>query len=260
MGLRIVESTRDHGNMNANKRFYPIGMSEVEREKEFFEHRSILGSNYGFDPNKFFMADQLDKCGSYFEITEDYVECNPKGWSDIREDILIVSDKVPGVVIGHPVADCPVVMVSDAKLGVTVIGHCSGELIDKKMPMMVADALVDAYGSKDDDLYVYISACAGPNWTYNNLPGWAKDMNVWKNSIIDDSGIFRINLRQALLEQLEERNIDLSHIRCNPADTITDSRYYSNFAASLYGLNDSEKQGRHFAGAFYDGGLQLVKK
>lgn len=260
MGLKIVESTREHGNMNANKRFYSESLTTEEREKLFFEHRAMLGSHYGFDPNKFFMADQLDKTGSYFEITEDYVRENPNGWTDIREDILIITDKVPGVVIGHPVADCPVVIISDARQGVTAIGHCSAELIDKKMPMMVADALVEAYGSNDKDLYAYISACAGPNWTYNNMPGWAKDMNVWKNSIIDDNGIFRINLRQALLEQLKERKIVLNHIRCNPADTITDSRYYSNFAASTYGLNDESKSGRHFAGAFYESSLQLTKK
>ena len=258
MVLNIVESTRNHGNMNANKRFYPEGMTTEEREAAFFEHRSKLGEQYGFDPNKFFMADQLDKSGTYFEITEDYVEANPKGWSDIREDILIITDKVPGVVIGHPVADCPVVMICDAKQGVTAIGHCSCELIDKKMPMMIADALVDAYGSSDDDLFVHISACAGDSWTYNNIPKWATDMYVWKDCIVEENGIFRIDLRKALLRQLDERNI--KHISYNKADTIADPRYYSNFASSPYGLNDSSKSGRHFAGVFYGDAKQLIKK
>ena len=259
MSLRIVESTRDFGNMNANKRFYPDNMSQEDREKAFFEHRTLLGNYYGFDPNKFFMADQLDKTGSYFEITDEYVRDNPKGWSDIREDILIVTDKVPGVVIGHPVADCPVVMISDVKNGVTAIGHCSCELIDKKLPIMIADALVDAYSSKDEDLYVYVSACAGDSWTYNNFPGWAKDIDIWKDSIVDNNGIFRIDLRKALLRQLKDRNIKEDNIYFNRTDTITDYRYYSNFASSPYGLNQSDKSGRHFAGMFYEENKQLFK-
>lgn len=259
MSLRIVESTRDFGNMNANKRFYPDNMSQEDREKAFFEHRTLLGNYYGFDPNKFFMADQLDKTGSYFEITDEYVRDNPKGWSDIREDILIVTDKVPGVVIGHPVADCPVVMISDVKNGVTAIGHCSCEFIDKKLPMMIADALVDAYSSNDEDLYVYVSACAGDSWTYNNFPGWAKDLSLWKEAIVDENGIFRIDLRKALLRQLKDRNIKEDNIYFNRTDTITDYRYYSNFASSPYGLNQSDKSGRHFAGMFYEENKQLFK-
>ena len=69
--------------------------------------------------------------------------------SILMSDILVISKDVPGVVIGHPVADCPVVMVSDSRRGVSAIGHCSCELIDKRLRMMVADALVDAYGSYD---------------------------------------------------------------------------------------------------------------
>ena len=91
------------------------------------------------------MADQLDKCGTYFNITEEYVRDNPKGWSDIREDILIVNDKVPGVVIGHPVADCPVIMMTDKNKGVAAIAHCSAELIDKKLPIFILNALKE-YG------------------------------------------------------------------------------------------------------------------
>ena len=260
MSLRIVESTKEHGNMNANKRFYPELMTKEEREQAFFEHRSKLGKQYGFDPNKFFMADQLDKCGTYFNITEEYVRDNPKGWSDIRQDILMITDKVPGVVIGHPVADCPVVIMADVKNGFTAIGHCGAEMIDKKLPIMIADALVDACDSRDDDLFVYVSACAGSNWTYNNFPRWATDLEVWKNSIVDENGIFRIDLRKALMEQFKERNIKVENITFNKRDTITDERYYSNFASSPNGLNDVSKAGRHFAGAFYEEPLQLVKK
>ena len=42
MGVRIVESTRDFGVMNANSRFYPMRYDAERREKEFFNHRKNL--------------------------------------------------------------------------------------------------------------------------------------------------------------------------------------------------------------------------
>ena len=60
-----------------------------------------------------FTKTYLHFCSAFFEIDRDYVEANPNGWTDIDEDILVVTKKTPGVVIGHPVADCPVVMTAD---------------------------------------------------------------------------------------------------------------------------------------------------
>ena len=45
----------------------------------------------------------------------------------------------------------------------------------------------------------------------------------------------------------------------NMDDTITCRHYYSNNTSSPYGLNDSSKSGRHFAGMFYPDAKQLVK-
>lgn len=251
--VKIIETGNRFGNMNAAKAFYPDGYTQEERLKDFLNRRMLVGKMYGFDGHKMFMAIQETKTGTYFEITKDYVGANPNGWSDILEDILIITDKTPGVVIGHPVADCPVVMMSDPKKGVSAIAHCSAELIDKKMPMMVADALMQAYGSKDEDIIAYVSACAGPNWTYDTYPKWVTDKEMWKSGIeADKNGIFHINIRKVMLEQLKDRNISLENITFNSDDTITHSGYYSNSASSPYGLNDPIKKGRNFAGLFYE--------
>ena len=216
----------------------------------FANHRRSFAEANGFDWCKMFMADQKTKDGSYFEITKDYVEANPNGWTDIDEDILIITDKVPGVVVGHPVADCPVVVMEDRSKGVTAVAHCSADLIDKKMPMMVADALKEAYNSKDEDIIAYVSACAGDSWTYDTYPSWATDKKLWDKGIIEDkNGIFHINLRKAIQEEMRERNIQ--NVTYNKNDTITNPEYYSNSAASPYGLNDQSKFGRNFCGAFY---------
>ena len=123
--LKLVDSKNLYGTMNSKS----VNLNNI--------------TDYDFDWYKMFMANQKTKDGSYFEITNDYLEANPDGWSDISEDILIVTDKTPGVVIGHPVADCPVIVMEDKRKGVTAMAHCSADLIDKKMPMMIADTIIN---------------------------------------------------------------------------------------------------------------------
>lgn len=265
--VNIVETGKRFGNMNSKPDFYPKEMSAEERKALFLANRMNAGKHFGFDGHNMFITLQEHvgensvEIGSSFEITPDFVESYSDGWdADIFEDILIVTDKVPGVVIGHPVADCPVVMMEDPINGVAAIAHCGGEMIDKKLPMMVADALVNAYGSRDEDILTYVSACAGDGWTYNCFPKWATDSDIWKDGIVADvNGIFHIDLRKVIKKQLEERNIRLENIEFNMDDTITNPKYYSNSASSPYGGNDASKAGRHYAGLFYTKGLYKVK-
>lgn len=228
----------------------------------FLAHRIALAGHYGFDFRKMFMADQKDKKGTYFVLDRDYVDANPNGWSDIDEDILIIREDVPGVVAGHPIADCPVIVMEDNINGVTAVAHCSAELIDKRLPMLMADALLDYSQTRDEDISVYVSACAGKNWTYEGIPSWLDDMDMWldacgikfdediiKNGIVTPK--MHIILRNAIKAQLMERNIEEGQILFSDIDTITNPNYYSNSASSVHGLNQEEKFGRNFAGAFY---------
>ena len=211
------------------------------------KNREAIGEHFGFDGHKMFMADQNHKRGTYFEISRDYVEANPNGWTDIPEDILIITDKVPGVAIGHPVADCPVTMMSDVSKGVTAIAHCSAELIDKRMPMMIADALVDAYSSKDEDIVTYVGAFAGSEWTYDKFPLWAKDQKMWEKGIyMGEDNLFHIDMKKVIALQMRERNIN--NVSYSPYNTITNPDFYSNSMARI----NPEKAGRHFSGAFYE--------
>lgn len=227
-----------------------IALTDHIRRELFDRHRLAMAHDAGFDYRKIFMANQEKKDGSYFELTRDFVDATFDGWDfDISEDILIITDKVPGVVAGHPIADCPVVMVCDAKKNVTALAHCSAELIDKKMPMMVVDALQRAYDSKDDDLIAYISACAGDSWTYNNYPRWATDRKLWDGAIREENGVFRIDMRSVLIKELNEAGVSMGSF--SSVDTLANSDYYSNSMASVNGGNDSSKAGRNFSGAFY---------
>lgn len=223
----------------------------VEMKRSIFDrHRREMARCYGLDAKKIFVAEQKKKNGSSFILTRDFVEATTDGWDvEIPEDILIITDKIPGVVIGHPIADCPVVMAADLRKGAVAIAHCSAELIDKKMPIMVVDALQRAYDSKDDDIVAYISACAGSDWSYDTYPRWATDRKLWDGAITEENGVFKINMRQVIENELLERNIHTMEF--NMDDTRTNIRYYSNSMASPKGGNEPTKAGRNFAGVFF---------
>lgn len=243
-----VETGNKYGNMNTNSKFYPEGMTIEERKLDFLKRRIALGKKLGFDGRYMFMADQQTKDGSYRIIDKDLVNSTDDGWKiDTKEDILIITTDTPEVVIGHPVADCPVVIMRDLKKGVTAIGHCSAEMIDMKLPMMIADAMNKAYDCNENDILATVSACAGENsYTYDKYPDWAKDEKVWKNSIIEKEKQYYINLRQAIKEQFDERKI--TKYVMSDIDTITNPNFYSH-SAMCHG--QSEKAGRNFAGAYY---------
>ncbi len=253
--LQLVESGKLYGNMNTAKAMFEEGLSFEQREKKFLENRLALGRDYGFDGHKFFLASQVDKRGTWFEIDNDYVMENPNGWTDINQDILVINDKTPGVVIGHPVADCPVVIAYDKRKKVAAIGHCSAELVDKKMPMLVVDALYNSYRSSDEDITTYVSACAGLSWTYDKYPKWAKDEKIWNDTIVqDENGIFHIDLKSAVFKQLQERNVD--DIIMSEIDTIVHPDFYSNSAAYN---GQKDKLGRNFAGCFFRNSVEKEK-
>ena len=93
-GSRNVKNINEHirragGSLNA---FTDSDITREDKSVIFSEHRKALGEAFGFDGAKMFMADQVDKTGSYFEITPEYVEQNPKGWTDINQDILVIKN------------------------------------------------------------------------------------------------------------------------------------------------------------------------
>lgn len=226
-------------------------LTQEDKDRIFDTHWENFARDNGFDPGRKFMTLQDTKkreLGSYFELEKEYVEANPGGWTDIFESILIVTDKVPGVVACHPVADCPVVIMHDKKQGIAAVAHCSADLVDKKLPMMVADALTQGYGTKEEDINILVGAHAGPNWTYNKYPNWATDEDLWKDCITEKDGLYKINLRKALLKQFVERKLGNCPTKMSLADTITDPRYYSNSAKDY----DPSKLGRHIEGIFFE--------
>ena len=274
--LKIIESQNKFGTMNAATVRYS-NLTEEDRDLIRYVHQIDLdkleqydlskdkdticrihhknfGNAFGFDGDFMYSSEQKGSLDSSIEITPDYVESHPTGSASIHQNILIVTSKTPRVVIGHPVSDCPVVMMCDKKNGVSAISHCSGEMIDQKLPMMIVEALRKGYGSKVEDIFAYVSACAGDGWIHEFYPSWAKDSGVWSRSIIyGEDNRFHINIKPAILMQLIFAVIDHKNIRFNLDDTISHPGYYSSFASSKKGLQEDEKYGKHFAGLYYDG-------
>ena len=271
--IKIIESQKDFGSMSGGsikwenlteedkkilKDKYNVEVlnkEEIDLSKEkaniFLRHRLNMGKSMGFDGRRIFMADQEHKKGTSFEITQDYIEANPNGWTDIPEDILIVTSKTPGVVIGHPVADCPVVMMTDRKQKISAIGHCSAEMIDRRLPSMIAEVLRSEYASRAEDIITYVSASIGDSWTYDSFPKWAKDAKIWDKCIyMGDDNLLHINLKPAILMQLIDAGLNGEKIVFNKDDTATNPNYYSNSMAKRKDNPQQEKDGRHFAGLF----------
>lgn len=247
--LRIIDTGKKYGCMNIGKNFYPEGLSLEERKALFLEHRRLASADYNeeFDPKKFYVPEQ-NKEGKAVELTRAMVEAYEDGWDlNIPGDILIITKDLPGVVAGFPVADCPVLIASDLKNGVTATAHCGAEMIDNYLPKLTIESLQSKYDSKLDDIYVYIGAHAGNNWTYDSMPKWAKE-SFWEETGAikeKENGEFKIDLRKALLYQLNPNDFDTFIV--NNDDTITNPNYYSNSASR----NDKSKAGRQFIGAYY---------
>ncbi len=249
--LRILNTGNKYGIMTTNALFYEDGMSFDERKAIFLECRKKVAAdnNYAFDPYKFYIPKQDGK-GKAVELTRDMVEAYEDGWDlDIEADILITTDKVPGVVVGFPVADCPVVVASDLKNGVTATAHCSAAMIDNYLPKMTIESLQSMYNSKKEDIFIYIGAHAGKDWPYDRYPDFASE-SFWKKTEAVkqvSANDFRINMDNALLYQLHPEEYETYII--NTDNTRTNPNYYSHSVYTNEGIK--EKYGRHFEGAYY---------
>ena len=250
--LRILNTGNKYGIMTTKACFYEDGMSFDDRKAIFLERRkkAAADNKYAFDPYKFYMPIQNGE-GKAVELTREMVEAYEDGWDlDIKADILITTDKIPGVVAGFPVADCPLLIASDLKNGITATAHCGAAMINNYLPIKTVEALQSMYNSKKEDIYIYIGAHAGKDWFYDRYPDFATE-KFWEQTgavekIKEDD--FRINMDNALLYQLSPEEYETYII--NTDNTRTNPNYYSN---SIYnhGKGPEDKNGMHFEGAYY---------
>lgn len=259
--VRILDVGNKFGTMNTAASFYPMKMSLEKRQASFLKKRKKLAKENDYDYKKFFMASQTLKDGSYCVLTDELISRYDDGWLlDIPEDILIITRNTPGVVVGHPIADCPVIIMNDKSRGVTAVGHCSAEMVDNLLPINIFLALEKEFGTTRSDVKVYVSSCISDKWEYDSFPSFAKNKEVWLGAIsevhtMDKDTYYNIDIRKAIFKQLLSIGIKPKDIYWNMDDTLTDTNYYSNSGARI----DPKKKGRNFAGAYYPNSLDVSK-
>lgn len=252
--ITIFESGIEDGIMSRNKKFYKDDISEEEINQLFLETRLRLGKKYGFDGRKIFQANQKTQKndtmypdGKYIVINDEHLQKEDYWYENLPADILILSNKYQNVVIGNQMADCPIVIAEDRKLGLTALAHCGASYINRKLPIQTIKALQKEFHSNLLDIYVYITSCASKeNYVYDCYPKWATNNDVWQNAIIEENGVYHIDMLSAIIRQLRE--IGITNIEYSHEDTITSPKFYSNNASSK-GI--TTKKGQNFVGFYY---------
>ncbi len=252
--IKIFETGTKEGIMSRNKKFYPDDLTEEEIKKIFLETRIKLGKEYDFDGKKIFQALQKTETnnieyedGKYHVINNKDIDNDDLWYVEIPADILIITKEYPKIVVGNQMADCPVIIVEDRRLGVTALSHCGAPYINRGLPKQTVESLIKEYNSNIEDLYIYVGSCAKKeNFIYDRYPKWATNKEIWDNAIIEKNNEYYIDMEQAINNQLKDLNI--KNITFSKHDTITDNIHYSH-SASFKG--NKEKFGQNFVGFYY---------
>ena len=250
--IRIIESTMEDGVFSSNKKFNP-DLSEEQREKKLKEVRINFGNKNNFNGLHMIKTTQKGPTNNYeyedglyyvikeYPNKEDYLE------DIIVADVVLIEEKLKGIVVGHVMADCPIVIAEDRKKGVTGMAHCGGTYVNREVPKNIIEALQKEYNSSPEDIYVYIGSNAKKeSYIYDRWPVWATN-KVWNNHIEEKEGNYHIDLDGAITEQLEK--LGIKNIEISKYDTVKDKIHYSH-SASYHGNKD--KFGQNYVGFLYE--------
>lgn len=251
--IKIFESGISDGIMSRNQKFY-LEKSQEEIEKAFLETRLKLGKKYGFDGKKIVQALQKNDNnnvsypdGTYVVLNDKYFQKEDYWYEQIPTDILLLKEEYKNIVVGHQMADCPILIIEDRKLGVTALAHCGASYINRYLPKQTVEALIKECQSDPQNLYAYIGSCAKKeNYTYDKYPTWATSKEVWRDCIIKEEDLYHIDLEKAIINQLNEMKV--THITTSNMDTITDTIHYSH---SAFMKGNLSKKGQNFVGFYY---------
>lgn len=250
----IFETGISDGIMSNNKKFYQENLSQSAIDKIFLETRINLGKKYHIDGKKIFRATQKNNINKLEYPDGQYLVLNPNtitvdAWYEkLVADIIIMPYNTAKTVLAHQMADCPILIAEDRKLGVTALSHCGAAYINRYLPKQTVEALQKEYQSNLDDIFVYIGSCAHKeNYVYKDYPYWATNKEVWENSIVKaPDNLYHIDMLKAIIEQLTSKGI--KNIYTSPNDTIVDEKYYSH--AGYYQGKKTEN-GQNLVGFYY---------
>ena len=254
--LQIFETNRLDGCMSQAKKFYPSNYTEQEIKDKLQEVKEKIGKKYHFNGNHILQPQQkeIEKTldypdGKYIRITKEKLTQEDYWYLKFPCDILLIGKDLPNIVIGHRMADCPVIIAEDIKHQVVAVSHCGAVQINREVPKWTIKALKREINSNPSDIKVYIGSCIKKtNYQYDKYPNWATNINVWKNSIENKNNVYYIDLNSAIKKQLLEENIKEKNITESKIDTYSSEEYYSHTEEIK---NPQCKIGQNFVGCFY---------
>lgn len=252
--IEIFESNIKDGIMSDNPKFYDKDYSTEEIRKQFLETRLNFGHKKHLDGKKIYRPIQksnfnnLDYPNGKYLILNKLSLTEEDGWYEKTEgDILILQENTEKLVVCHQMADCPILIIEDRKLGVTALSHCGVTYIDRLLPEDTVKSLEKEFNSNPENLYAYIGSCAKKeSYVYQEYPKWATNSSVWKNCINKEKNGYHIDLEKAIIKQL--KILGIHHIEVSPIDTIENPNYYSH--AAIY-QGKKQLQGQNLVGFYY---------
>lgn len=251
--IQIFEGNQEQGIFSKAKKFYKENATDEEIYNKIKEARIKLGNKYNFDGLKMFqvlqkMEDNDDyEDNKTVEITDEYMQKEDYFTEEIHADILIISNKYKKVALSHRMADCPVLILEDRKIGKTAIAHCGIYHINRGLPKALIESMINNCNSNPKDLYLYIgSHIHKDSYIYDTYPSQATNKEVWENAIEKQEDGYHIDLKQAILNQIKE--YDLGEIKISPIDTAKDNKYASHYA-TYHG--NKNKIGQNIVGFYY---------
>lgn len=251
--ILIFESTIKDGIMSNNPKFYDSDLSQSEIDKIFLEKRIAFGKKYHIDGRKIYRATQkneqnhLDYDDGKYIVLDVNNTLKDYWYEKLEADILILPLNNNKISLAHQMADCPIIIAEDRRLGVTALSHCGARYINRLLPQQTVKSLEKEYSSKVEDIYVYIGSCAKKeSYIYENYPEWATNQEVWKDAIKKGPDGYHIDMVKAIKKQLQK--IGIKHIKISKNDTITDKNYYSHAG---YTREGRKEYGQNMVGFFY---------
>lgn len=265
-------------NDEFKKKSYEEKAKEIKRlKKEFLKNRITMCEKYGFDGRKIIIPNDkfCKETGSYFIADEKiYSEKQDLIYVKKAKDIVLLKSDNPGIVIGYPVSDDPVVIIEDKENQISALAHCDLNKISKKVPIHMIKSLKQEANSNIKNLKVYISSnLKEKNNKYYLKPKPIKqNPKVWKDCvhkhkiynennikfIIQDLLTYKVNQEKAIYNMLVKEGIDPENITISDENTYENSRLYSERKTKDY--YEPTLQGKFLVGAYYEGTFPNYKE
>ena len=263
---------RDYLSEDFDSKSYQEKKEELrEKSQEFLENKVLMCEKYGFDGKKIITPNDIGvgyECGSYF-IADEKLYQKSDDLSNLKKagDIVLLKEDNPGIVIGYPVSDDPVVIMEDKKRGISALAHCDLEQISKKIPIYMLKALQKEANSDLENIKVYISSnlkkennrhILKPKVVKNNPELWkgfikkhSSSHSKNLNELIYDLLTYKIDQESSIFNMLVKRGINPENITISEKDTYQNSDLFSS--KNVKDLREKSLQGKFLVGAYYEG-------